>query len=77
MTLQTDKQIADKVIDSLFRYLVTSFICEDQTGKTVGQVVNRYAPAKAETIISKIALTVLGANLPGQRSQIRNLKFVN
>jgi len=76
MTLQTESQLAGRVIDAMFRYIGPGFMCDDNTGKTVDQVIRMYEPQKAEIIIGKIALMTLGANLPGQKSQIRQMKFV-
>jgi len=76
MNINTNQQLAGRVIDAMFRYIGSGFMCDDNTGKTVDQVIRRYEPKQAEIIISKIALMTLGANLPGQKSQIRQMKFV-
>jgi hypothetical protein len=75
MTL-SNKQLANQVIEAMFRYIGAGFMCDDNTGKTVDQIIRRYETQKAETIISKIALMTLGANLPGQKSKIRQMKFI-
>jgi len=79
MTLSTDKQLADRIIDAMFIHYGDSFICDDNEGKTIAQVVaQRYKfPKIADTVIGKIALTALGSNLPDKKEFIRNLKFVN
>jgi len=78
MTLSTDKKLAGRVIDAMVYHLGESFMCEDQTGKTVGRIVaQRYKfPKIADTVIGKIALTALDSNLPDKKEFIRNLKFV-
>jgi len=77
MTLSTEKQTADRIIDAMFIHYGDSFMCEDLTGKTIGQVVaQRYKfPKIADKFIGKIALTALGSNLPDKKEFIRNLKF--
>jgi len=77
MTLSTDKKTADRIIEAMFIHFGDSFMCEDQTGKTIGQVVaQRYKfPKIADTIIGKIAFTALGSNLPDKKEFVRNLKF--
>jgi len=79
MTLSTEKQQADRIIDAMYYHYGESFMCEDNTGKTIAQVVaQRYKfPKIADTVIGKIALTALGSNLPDKKEFIRNLKFVN
>ena len=79
MTLSTDKQKADRIIDAMVIHYGPEFMCEDQTGKTISQVVaQRFTfPKIADTIIGKIALTALGSNLPSTKEFVRNLKFVN
>jgi len=79
MTLSTDKKTADRIIDAMVYHLGEGFMCEDQTGKTISQVVaQRFTfPKIADTIIGKIALTALGSNLPSTKEFVRNLKFVN
>jgi len=78
MTLSTEKQTADRIIDAMFYHYGESFMCEDLTGKTIGQVVARrfHNPKIVDKFIGKIALTALGSNLPDKKEFIRNLKFV-
>jgi len=78
MTLSTDKQQADRIIDAMFIHYGDSFMCDDNEGKTITQVVaRRYKfPKIADTVIGKIALTALGSNLPDKKEFVRNLKFV-
>ena len=77
MTLQTDLQTASRVIDAMAYHLGAGFMCKDNTGLTVRDVVARQYTHLAEKVIGKIALTALGSNLPGAKDKIRNLKFVN
>jgi len=79
MTLSTDKQKADRIIDAMCIHYGPEFMCEDQTGKTIAQVVHsRFTfPKIADEVIGKIALTALGSNLPSTKEFVRNLKFVN
>jgi len=78
MTLSTDKQKADRIIDAMVIHYGPEFMCEDQTGKTIAQVVaQRFTfPKIADEVIGKIALTALGSNLPSTKEFVRNLKFV-
>ena len=78
MTLSTDKQKADRIIDAMVIHYGPEFMCEDQTGKTIAQVVNsRFTfPKIADEVIGKIALTALGSNTPSTKEFVRNLKFV-
>ena len=78
MTLSTDKQKADRIIDAMVIHYGPEFMCEDQTGKTIAQVVNsRFTfPKIADTIIGKIGLTALGSNTPSTKEFVRNLKFM-
>ena len=78
MTLSTNEQLSDRVIDAMVIHLGESFMCEDQTGRTVGQIVaKRFTfPKIADEVIGKIALTSMGSNLPDKKEFIRNLKFV-
>ena len=79
MTLSTDKKTADRIIDAMVIHLGDGFMCDDNTGKTIRQVVaQRFTfPKIADTVIGKIGLTAMGSNLPSTKEFIRNLKFVN
>ena len=79
MTLSTDKKQADHIIDAMAIHYGPEFMCEDQTGKTIAQVVNsRFTfPKITDEVIGKIALTALGSNTPSTKEFVRNLKFVN
>ena len=51
---------------------------KDNTNKTVYQVIKECKPTKydAQSLCERIAITVLGGNLPPQVEKIKNLKFV-
>jgi len=77
MTLQTDNsQLASLTIDAMYHYLGAEFMTCDNTDKTVEQVIARHSD-HPEIICRKIAIMVLGGNLPHQITKIKNLKFIS
>ena len=79
MTLDTDKRLSDLVIMVMHRYLGEGFMCRDNRGKTVYQVIKEWESEQdycAESICEKIAIAVLGGNLPDQVAKIKYLKFL-
>jgi len=76
MTLQTDNtQLASLTIDAMYHYLGAEFMTVDNSGKSVAQVISEHSD-RPETVCRKIAIMVLGGNLPHQIAKIKSLKFV-
>ena len=76
MTLQTDNtQLASMTIDAMYHYLGAEFMTYDNTGLTVWQVISEHSD-QPEVIARKIAIMVLGGNLPHQIAKIKNLRFI-
>ena len=76
MTFQTDNtQLASLTIDAMYYYLGAEFMIIDNTGLTVWQVISEHSD-HPEIICRKIAIMVLGGNLPHQIAKIKSLKFV-
>ena len=79
MNLNTDKKLADIVILVMHRYLGDCFMTEDNTGKTVYQVIRRWEfslRCDAQSLCERIAIMTLGGNLPHQVEKIKKLKFI-
>ena len=76
MTLQTDNtQLASLTIDAMYHYLGAEFMTRDNNNKTVAQVISEHSD-HPEIICRKIAIMVLGGNLPHQIAKIKNLRFI-
>jgi len=79
MTLNTEKQLSDNVILVMHRYLGDGFMTKDNTGKTVYQVIREWEftlKYDAHSLCERIAIAVLGGNLPAQVEKIKKLKFI-
>jgi len=76
MTLQTyNTQLASLTIDAMYHYLGAEFMTIDNANRTVWQVISEHSE-RPETVCRKIAIMVLGGNLPHQIAKIKSLKFV-
>jgi hypothetical protein len=78
MKLDTSEQLSNLVIMAMHRYLGDGFMCNDNSGKTVYRVVREFEGSlkyDAQSTCERIALSVLGGNLPHQVDLIKNLKF--
>lgn len=79
MRLNTDKKLSDDVITAMHRYLGNGFMGNDNTGKSVIQVIREWESTlrwDAESTCEKISIMVLGGNLPHQVERIKDLKFL-